>query len=88
MAIRAVAAADADYSFLDNHYSSASNCCSSNVGFSAIRWPSSSGPGHPPAGENGITVERSSNRLGAAEPSRPAKLVTGIIGGMALGAPG
>lgn len=33
-------------------------------------------------------MERSSNRLGAAEPSRPARLVTGIIGGVALGAPG
>lgn len=32
-------------------------------------------------------MERSSNRLGAAAPSRPARLVTGIIGGMALGAP-
>lgn len=42
MAIRAIAAADADYSFLGNYCSSGSNCCSSAVGFSATRspWPS------------------------------------------------
>lgn len=38
---------------------------------------------YPPAGEKGMTVERSSNRLGAAAPLRPARLVIGIIGGMA-----
>lgn len=32
-------------------------------------------------------MERSSNRLGAAELVRPARLVIGIIGGIALGAP-
>lgn len=32
-------------------------------------------------------MDRSSNRLGAAEPLRPARLVTGIIGGMPVGAP-
>lgn len=52
------------------------------------RWlPASGDPRHPPAGENGTTVERSSNRLGAAEASRPARLVIGIIGGIAAGPP-
>lgn len=55
--------------------------------FAGHRMAEPCGPGHPPAGENGITVERSSNRLGAAEPVRPARLVIGIIGDMALGAP-
>jgi hypothetical protein len=31
----------------------------------------------------GITVDRSSNRVGDAKPARPPKLATGIIGGMA-----
>ena len=35
----------------------------------------------------GITVERSSNRVGAAEPSRAPMVVIGIIGGMAVCAP-
>ena len=35
----------------------------------------------------GITVERSSNRVGAAEPPRAPMVVIGIIGGMAVCAP-
>jgi hypothetical protein len=35
----------------------------------------------------GITVDRSSNRVGAAEPLRPPMVVIGIIGGMAGCAP-
>jgi hypothetical protein len=42
---------------------------------------------HPVAGVKGITVERSSNRVGVAAPWRPAMLATGIIGGIADCAP-
>ena len=42
MAARAICDADADYSFLDKQCSSAINCCSSDVGYSATRL---TGPG-------------------------------------------
>jgi hypothetical protein len=42
---------------------------------------------YPAAGVKGITVERSSNRVGVAAPWRPPMLATGIIGGMADCAP-
>ena len=42
---------------------------------------------YPAAGVKGITVERSSNRVGVAAPWRPLMLATGIIGGMADCAP-
>jgi hypothetical protein len=93
MAIGTIAAGDADYSFPDNHCSSACNCCSSAVGLTVAHRVGHHGRcrrcqriRHPPAGEKGITVDRSSNQLGAADPSRPARLATGIIGGIAVGA--
>ncbi|HME76569.1 MAG TPA: hypothetical protein VKI00_13210 [Mycobacterium sp.] len=39
-------------------------------------------PRQPTTADNRIRLDRRSNRLGAAEPSRPAKLVTGTIGGI------
>jgi hypothetical protein len=87
MPIWPIAATDADYSFLDNHCSPASNCCSSAVGLTVAQGVLESDPGYPPAGEKGMTVERISNRLGAAGALRAARLVTGIIGGIAVGAP-
>src|SRR3984893_11058223 len=38
---------------------------------------------YPAAGVKGITVERSSNRVGVSAPPRPPMLAIGIIGGMA-----
>ena len=38
---------------------------------------------YPAAGVKGITVERSSNRVGTPAPPRPPMLAIGIIGGMA-----
>src|ERR1700730_5980119 len=38
---------------------------------------------YPAAGVKGITVERSSNRVGPSAPPRPPMLAIGIIGGMA-----
>jgi hypothetical protein len=85
MPIRAIAATDAQYSFLDNYCSSAGNCCSSVVGLAVAQQRALRQPSYPPAGEKGMTVDRSSNRLGAAEALRPATLVSGIIGGIAVG---
>jgi len=82
-----MAAADAHYSFLDSHCSSAGNCCSPNVGLTVAPQRARGQFSYPPAGENGTTVDRSSNRVGAGGLPRPATLVSGIIGGIALGAP-
>ena len=81
MDARAIRADDADYSFLIKQCSSAINCCSVDVRFCATRWPHCG----PLSGgrRKGITVERSSNRVGAPAPPRPPMLAIGIIGGMA-----
>lgn len=84
MPMRPIAARDADYSFLDNYCSSAGNCRSSVVGLAVAQQRALRQPSYPPAGEKGMTVDRSSNRLGAAEALRPATLVSGIIGGIAV----
>jgi hypothetical protein len=81
MAARAIRDDDADNSLLIKECSSAINCCSVDVRFCATRWPQCGR--YPAAGVKGITVERSSNRVGAAVPARPPMLVIGIIGGMA-----
>ena len=81
MAARTIRDDDADYSFLIKQCSSPINCCSVLVRFAP--------PGdhtadrYQAAGVKGITVERSSNRVGASAPSRPPMLATGTIGGMA-----
>ncbi len=81
MAARAIRDDEADYSFLIKQCSSAIDCCSANVRFRATGWPQ--WRRYPAAGVKGITVERSSNRVGVAAPPRPPMLATGIIGGMA-----
>jgi hypothetical protein len=85
MAARAIRDDDADNSLLIKQCSSAINCCSIGVRFCATRWPP--GGRYPAAGVKGITVERSSNRVGASAAPRPPILAIGIIGGMADCAP-
>jgi hypothetical protein len=62
MAARAIGDDEADYSFLIKQCSSQINCCSVRVWFAAIH--ATTNGRHPAAGVKGITVERSSNRVG------------------------
>jgi hypothetical protein len=78
MAARPIRDDEADYSFLIKQCSSAINCCSVDVRFCATRWPHCGR--YPAAGVKGITVERSSNRVGASALPRPPMLAIGIIG--------
>jgi hypothetical protein len=84
MAARVIGDDDADYSFLIKQCSSQINCCSVRVWFAAIH--ATAYGCYPAAGVKGITVERSSNRVGVAASWRPPMLATGIIGGMARNA--